>query len=66
MKTKNKHKYKVAISYTNSSEDEIRMELVDFITEDIDFSIEQYGRNRNPFKWEIIRKININKNKKND
>lgn len=59
MKTKNKHKYKIAISYINPSEDEIRMELVDFITEDIDFSIEQYGRNRNPFKWEIIRKKEI-------
>jgi len=59
MKTKNKHKYKIAISYINPSEDEILMELVDFITEDIDFSIEQYGRNRNPFKWEIIRKKEI-------
>ena len=59
MKTKNKHKYKIAISYINPSEDEILMELVDFTTEDIDFSIEQYGRNRNPFKWEIIRKKEI-------
>ena len=66
MKTKNKHKYKIAISYINSSEDEIQMELIDLITSNIEFSMEQYARNRNPFKWEIIRKIDIDKDKKND
>ena len=64
MKTKNKHKYKIAISYINSSEDEIQMELIDLTTSDIEFSMEQYSRNRNPFKWEIIRKINVNKKEK--
>jgi len=42
-------KYLIEINYTNGENDE-----VSFITDKIDWSMDQYQRNRKPFNWKII------------
>lgn len=61
-----KKKYKVAISYIHREEDEITMDLVTFITDDLENSIEQYGRNREPFEWEVVREKELTKEELNE
>lgn len=49
MSTDNK-KYRVSILYYDGE-----TEIVEFITTDLEWTIEQYGRNREPFKWKILK-----------
>ena len=44
--------HKVKISYWTESD--IQPEIVEFETDDINWSMGQYQRNREPFRWEII------------
>jgi hypothetical protein len=46
--------YRVNIEYNNGS-----FESIVLITEDIDFSMEQYSRNREPFKYSIFSKKEV-------
>jgi|TARA_R100000084_G_scaffold47626_1_gene19704 hypothetical protein len=48
-KTENKERYIIEITYHNDK----KSEEVELITDDIDWSMEQYQRNRQPFKWKI-------------
>lgn len=61
-----KKKYAVAISYISREEDEITMDLVTFITDDLEKSIEQYGRNREPFEWKVVREKELTKEELNE
>jgi hypothetical protein len=44
--------YKIKITYL--IEDDIQPEIIEINTDDINWSMDQYQRNRKPFKWEII------------
>jgi hypothetical protein len=44
--------YKIKITYF--IEDDIQPEIIEINTDDINWSMDQYQRNRKPFKWEII------------
>ena len=44
--------YKIKITYWTESD--VQPEIIDFETTDINWTMDQYQRNRNPFKWEII------------
>ena len=44
--------YKIKITYLNA--DDVQPELIELSTDNIDWSMEQYQRNRNPFSWEIV------------
>jgi len=48
-KTENKERYIIIVEYHKDS----KWEEVELITDDIDWSMEQYQRNRQPFKWKI-------------
>ena len=43
-------KYKVSILYYDGE-----TEIVEFMTTDLEWTIEQYARNREPFKWKILK-----------
>jgi len=44
--------YKVKITYL--SESDVQPEILELYTDDIEWSMEQYQRNRQPFKWEFV------------
>jgi hypothetical protein len=44
--------YKIKITYL--IDDDIQPEMIEIQTDDIKWSMDQYQRNRDPFKWEII------------
>lgn len=48
---KNKKHYTVELNYIRDG----RTEIVEFVTEDIEWSIDQYQRNRDSFEWKIIK-----------
>lgn len=45
-------KYKLKITYLNA--DDVQPEIIELTTDRLDWSMEQYQRNRNPFKWEVL------------
>ena len=45
-------KHKIKITYLTESD--IQSEIVELETNDINWSMEQYQRNRTPFNWEIV------------
>jgi hypothetical protein len=44
--------YKIKVTYILESD--VQPEFIEIKTDDIEWSMEQYQRNRDPFKWEII------------
>ena len=44
--------YKVKITYLTESD--VQPEILEFSTNNIEWTMEQYQRNRTPFKWEIL------------
>lgn len=48
-------KYQVYIEYLNGSS-----ELIDIQTNNLKWSIDQYSRNRDPFKWSVVNESNTN------
>jgi hypothetical protein len=44
--------YKIKITYL--IENHFQPEIIEINTDDINWSMDQYQRNRKPFKWEII------------
>ena len=52
-----KKTYKIKITPLNSQEFcALKPYEIEIETDDIDWSMEQYQRNRAPFKWEIVNK----------
>ena len=51
MSDKDKYSYKVEITYTN---DEINSFVEEFHSNNIEFTMNQYQRNRKPFDWSVI------------
>ena len=52
IKTKIMNKYKIQITYLNESD--IQPEVVELNTDNINWTMEQYQRNRNPFNWKVL------------
>lgn len=50
MDNKSKIEYNVKVTYLESG----ITEVVTFHTDDLDWTMDQYQRNRNPFKWELL------------
>ena len=44
--------YKIKVTYLLESD--VQPEVIEIKTDNIKWSMEQYQRNRDPFKWEII------------
>jgi hypothetical protein len=44
--------YKVKITYLTESD--IQPEILEFTTDNIEWTMEQYQRNRRPLKWELV------------
>ena len=44
--------YKVKITYLTESD--IQPEVLEFTTDNIEWTMEQYQRNRRPLKWELV------------
>lgn len=42
--------YKVKITYLSTN----KSEIIEFKTQDLEWSMDQYQRNRDPFIWEIL------------
>jgi hypothetical protein len=47
-----KKRYHIEINYFNSNEE---AEVVELETEDIEWSMDQYQRNREPLNWKIVK-----------
>ena len=45
--------YKIKITYL--TENDIQTEVIELKTDDIEWSMDQYQRNREPLKWEIVK-----------
>ena len=45
--------YKIKITYL--TENDIQPEVIELKTDDIEWSMDQYQRNREPLKWEIVK-----------
>jgi hypothetical protein len=45
-------KYKIKITYLIQSD--VQPEIIELSTDDIQWSMSEFQRNREPFKWEII------------
>ena len=48
----NMNTYKIKITYL--TENDIQPEIIEIKTDDINWSMDQYQRNRQPLKWEIV------------
>ena len=48
-KTENKERYIIIVEYHKDN----KWEEVELVTDDINWSMEHYQRNRQPFKWKI-------------
>jgi len=49
--------YKIKITYlvpTYLVESDVQPEIIELKTDDIEWSMDQYQRNREPLKWEIL------------
>jgi len=44
--------YNIKITYL--TQDDIQPEIIQLTTDDIKWSMDQYQRNREPLKWEIV------------
>jgi hypothetical protein len=44
--------YKVKITYLVESD--VQPEIIEFVTDDIKWTMDQYQRNREPFDWKIL------------
>jgi len=44
--------YNIKITYL--TQDDIQPEIIQLTTDDIEWSMDQYQRNREPLKWEIV------------
>jgi hypothetical protein len=44
--------YKIKITYL--TQNDVQAEIIELTTDNIQWSMEQYQRNREPLKWEIV------------
>ena len=53
-------KYEIEIQYCDSKESKDKKEIITLNTEDIQKSMQEYQRNREPLEWKILKALPTN------